>query len=310
MVAWTAILSRTEMNKNLIKLGSNLLFLSLFLVLIWKFASPQQAIETLKRIPASYLLGGIFCLITTYGLRAHRFYLLFSDLNLSWVTLLKVMLQHNAINNLLPFRLGELSFPLLLKKSSDVRFQQSAKVLITARLFDLAIMGAIALIIVSLILFQISAMFFIIELVILGLGTLLIILLFTLKKLPFYTFIHNYFDYLKQHLTRVGILSILIWLLKLAGQALWLAPMLQTRWFYSLLAVLIIEGTAILPVNGPLNFGSIEGAAMVVLTPLGLEPSTILAAVLNLHIAIIMLAALGYLVSLVLPNAPEKEAQP
>ena len=295
------------MKKTIVKIIGNILFLALFALLLWKFASPQQAIETVKRIPNLYLISGLACLITSYVLRAHRFYQLLAGHNIGWLAILKIMLQHNAINNLVPLRLGELSFPILLKQRHNLPYQSSAKVLITARLFDLSIMGTIALVIISLIIAQYSTTLFVIELIVISVSLCSLWLIAQSDRLPFKEPMADYLRYCKYHLQDAGISSLGIWLAKVAGQALWLSPMLQAPWLYSVFAILIVEGTAILPINGPLNFGSLEGATMAALTPLGLAPGLVLSAILNLHIAIIMLAALGYLVSLLLPSPKPNE---
>lgn len=295
------------MTKKTVKIISNLLFLVLFAGLLWHFSSPQQALETLNRISPLYFVTGLLCLIASYVLRTHRFYQLFAEQNLAWWGVMKIMLQHNAINNLLPLRLGELSFPILVKQQQQIPYRSSAKVLITARLFDVGIMATLAFVVLSLLLLRHSPMLLVAMLVGIGLMATILGLLTKAGVLPFAQQVLPYLHYCQAHVRGAGLTSLAIWSVKLLGQALWLAPMLGTPWLYSLFAVLIVEGTAILPVNGPLNFGSLEGAAMLALTPLGLAPSLVLAAILNLHIAIIMLAALGYLVSVFLPSPATHE---
>ncbi|MEJ2045149.1 MAG: lysylphosphatidylglycerol synthase domain-containing protein [Reinekea sp.] len=295
------------MTKTLIKAVFNILFLAILAILLHRYASLEQIQLTIKQIPPVSFAAGVSMLVITYILRTHRFFQLLKGYPVSWSGILKVMLRHNAINNLLPFRLGELSFPVLLKKQENIDFQTSLKVLLTARLYDLLIMGGLAFILINFLLFRNNVAWLALELIIFILMVALLAWLTYQQKIAFLQRFKLYFIYLQQNFRQTSTTSLLIWAFKTTGQALLLAPMLQTHWNYALLAILIIEGTAILPVNGPLNFGSLEGATLAVLTPLGLQAKTVLAAILNLHLAIIMLAALGYLLSLFIPSPRHKE---
>jgi len=219
-----------------------------------------------------------------------------------WLSIFKVMLQHNAINNILPFRLGELSFPILLKQRENIGLASSAKTLITARLFDFLVMGMAAFGVLMLILNNNQRLVFISVMILValvgGIG-----LVFVLKKSQrIHDIFSRFYTYLIANFKSCSAITLAIWLFKILGLAALLSPMLNTEIELALLAVLVVEGTAILPINGPANFGSLEGAVVAILLPFGLVAGEVFGAVLNLHLAIIMLAAIGYLASFLIPN--------
>ena len=79
-------------------------------------------------------------------LRAWRFAIMGSgELAMPRPTLFAIACQVNLFNFLLPFRLGEVSFPVLMRLRLGQPIAVSSGVLILARLFDLATVGAILL---------------------------------------------------------------------------------------------------------------------------------------------------------------------
>jgi len=90
-------------------------------------------------------LAGAFALVAVIlGLRAWRFALLLDGRpRLPGVTLIRITAQLSALNFLLPFRLGELSFPVLARRTLGADLVDGAGVLLTARVLDLCVIAAI-----------------------------------------------------------------------------------------------------------------------------------------------------------------------
>ena len=91
------------------------------------------------------MLGGLIA-IAIQMIRAWRFDLL-RDGNLdlpSW-TMVGIATKLVLFNFLLPFKLGELSFPLMMKRAYGTPFGQGAGILVLCRLFDLGTVAAIIL---------------------------------------------------------------------------------------------------------------------------------------------------------------------
>jgi uncharacterized membrane protein YbhN (UPF0104 family) len=114
---------------------------------LWFLLTPQ-IVKSLGRLAAearpwpilaAFLLG---CLVQ--WLRAWRFAVLTTGrLELPGAPLVRIAFQLNALNFILPFRLGELSYPVLMRRQYGSTLMQSAGVLLLARLFDLATVASI-----------------------------------------------------------------------------------------------------------------------------------------------------------------------
>lgn len=77
-------------------------------------------------------------LVSTYVLRTWRIYDYFPhETRGHFMPLFRVVQIHNLLNVMLPFRSGETSFPLLMKKEFDVRLARGTSALLVMRLFDL-----------------------------------------------------------------------------------------------------------------------------------------------------------------------------
>jgi uncharacterized membrane protein YbhN (UPF0104 family) len=84
------------------------------------------------------ILVALLFLLSTYVLRTWRIYDYFpSETGGRFATLFRLVQIHNLLNIMLPFRTGETSFPLLMKKEFDVRLARSTSALLVMRLFDL-----------------------------------------------------------------------------------------------------------------------------------------------------------------------------
>jgi hypothetical protein len=116
---------------------------------LWFLLTPEVA-RSLTRIAsearplpilAAFLLGAV-----VQWLRAWRFAVMSTGrLGLPGANLVRVAFQLNALNFILPFRLGELSYPVLMRRHYGYDFLHSAGVLLLARAFDLATVCAIML---------------------------------------------------------------------------------------------------------------------------------------------------------------------
>ncbi|MDQ1198041.1 uncharacterized membrane protein YbhN (UPF0104 family) [Rhizobium sp. SORGH_AS 787] len=77
-------------------------------------------------------------LVATYVLRTWRIYDYFPrETTGRFATLFRVVQLHNILNIMLPFRSGETSFPLLMKREFGVNLLRGTSALLVMRLFDL-----------------------------------------------------------------------------------------------------------------------------------------------------------------------------
>lgn len=83
-------------------------------------------------------LVALALLVLSYALRAWRMYDYFPQfLTGQWLQTWRLMLIHNVLNNLLPARTGEVSFPVLMKRYFGVSYAHSVSALVWFRVLDL-----------------------------------------------------------------------------------------------------------------------------------------------------------------------------
>ena len=109
---------------------------------LWYFLTPEvmealgRALREARLLPiaAAFVLVGL-----VQWLRAWRFAVMTTErLSLPDWLLVRIALRLNFLNFILPFRLGELSYPVLMRYHYGHGLFQSAGILLLARIFDLA----------------------------------------------------------------------------------------------------------------------------------------------------------------------------
>ncbi|HEX6001650.1 MAG TPA: lysylphosphatidylglycerol synthase domain-containing protein [Hyphomicrobiaceae bacterium] len=116
---------------------------------LWLLLTPQ-VLAALARVLTGAnplpVLGGFALIALVQWLRAWRFAVMMTGhLTPPDAVLMRISFQLTFWNVLLPLRLGELSFPMLMKRHLGYGLLHSGGVLLIARLFDLATVGAILL---------------------------------------------------------------------------------------------------------------------------------------------------------------------
>jgi Lysylphosphatidylglycerol synthase TM region len=116
---------------------------------LWFLLTPE-IVGALARLaaearPLPIVAAFALCALVQW-LRAWRFAVMTTaSLALPGVTMVRIAFQLNFLNFTLPFRLGELGYPVLMYRHYGCDLLHSTGVLLLARLFDLATVGAILL---------------------------------------------------------------------------------------------------------------------------------------------------------------------
>jgi len=106
------------------------------LVVLVRQISFEDVIESIALISWDVFLYIIALTIAVYGFRALRFYILFNR-DISLKRLFYIVCAHNLANNVLPARIGELSFIYLSKRSSKLTVPYITTSLLVVRFLDL-----------------------------------------------------------------------------------------------------------------------------------------------------------------------------
>jgi uncharacterized membrane protein YbhN (UPF0104 family) len=121
---------------------------------LWYLVKPGSLSEVttaMSGMAPSVLVIAFALSAAVQWLRAWRFAIMTrGSLAFPDATLVAIAFQLNFFNFVVPFRLGELSYPVLMRRAYDQSFLEAAGVLILARLFDLASVLAIFLFMAAL----------------------------------------------------------------------------------------------------------------------------------------------------------------
>ncbi|HEU4380641.1 MAG TPA: lysylphosphatidylglycerol synthase transmembrane domain-containing protein [Hyphomicrobiaceae bacterium] len=133
------------MNRSL----SVVLALAVTALCLWFLLTPD-VLQSLRRIgtdarPLPIVVAFLLCTLVQW-LRAWRYSMMTAaNLDLPGSAMVRIACQANFLNFVLPFRLGELGYPVLMQRRYGIRFLHATGVLLLARLFDLAAVGCIFL---------------------------------------------------------------------------------------------------------------------------------------------------------------------
>lgn len=131
------------------RLLSALLAVVLTAVCLWFLLTPEIMVSLARLAavarPLPIVAAFALCALVQW-LRAWRFAVMTTgSLALPGAALVRIAFQLNFLNFTLPFRLGELGYPMLMRRHYGYGLLHSTGVLLIARLFDLATVGAILL---------------------------------------------------------------------------------------------------------------------------------------------------------------------
>lgn len=263
-----------------------------------------------SRLPVSGIAAAALLTLFSYWLRALRFYDYFRvEMAGRFALCVKLMLQHNLFNNLLPMRTGELSFPVLMARYFAVPAVRSVPALLWFRLMDLHSLGVLALAA-----FQGQGWP-----VALGLPVLVLWL-----PLPWLAFHYSrrlqrrFGDHSRSAWAqRLGRLlqglpreagafwrawgwTFVNWLVKLGAFAWVLQWFIPIPYRAALFGALVGDLTSVLPIHGVAGAGTYEAGVVAGLLPYGVAAQPALAAAVNLHLFLLGTTLAGGALSLFL----------
>lgn len=272
----------------------------------------RELAASFSRLDALALLPALAGLALSYGLRALRVHDEFrheAPAPGRFAACLRIVLIHNAMVNVVPFRGGEAAFPLLLRQTFGTPLPRALASLFWFRLQDALVVGVVAMGVWPGLPLAVR---------IAAVAALVLVALI----LPRWARAdHDWgargvlgarLGKLRDALgdstrhARLGWLwTVANWSVKFAAQAWLLAALLNSSALSAASGVLGAELAAILPIQGVAGFGTYEAGAAVALLPAGIDFETGLRAALALHLFVIGSALVaGALAALLLARTP------
>lgn len=249
-------------------------------------------VEAARRLSPTVLLVAFCGFLASYGLRALRIFEEFRrEIGHRFGTCLRIVLIHNALVNVLPFRSGEAAFPLLMRQTFGTPLTRGIASLFWLRLQDAFVVMALAVLVWPGLPSTLRAAGVV---AVLGMAWYLP----RWARKP-HTWLEG--DGLLHKLGRVRdafadsarharfgwLWTVANWSVKLTAQAWLLAALLPASLATGAAGALGAELAAILPVQGVAGFGTYEAGAAAALLPAGIALARGLQAALALHLFVI-----------------------
>lgn len=297
-------------HKTLLKTVIGLALLIGLVVLVERAIGWAALLAPWRSLQPGPLAAAIILIFTTYGLRALRVHDYFRhETRGRFAAVLRLSLQHNLLNNLLPARSGELSFPVLMARQFAIPAMRSMPALLWFRLLDLHTLLTGALLVTG------DALLGPVWTLPLGLAWLLLPWLghrlfarrlarWSLPADRLGAFLHRLVQALPLEAApfwRSWLWTLLNWGIKLAVFA-WVLELFAPMAFAAAwTGVIAGDLTSVLPVHGVAGAGTYEAGVVAGLLPFGVDARSALQAAVNLHLFVLGCTLLSGLLSLTLP---------
>ncbi len=280
--------------------GFAVLISVVFMVWVARQADWQALLAASAKLSLGQWLLASAVLWSTYLIRAARLHQEFKDRTaLGLLDWLRISLMHNTLVNWLPFRSGEVAFPLLLKREAALPLSESLSALLWLRLQDaLVVLG------VGLLFWPGWSWGLRSGLVLLGL-----MLIFALPRLmtQLQSWTQSWPDRAQawrealfsphRHAGPIWGLTLLNWVIKLAVQAALLVWLLPASWTTAWLGSVGAEWAVFLPLHGWAGVGTYEAGAALAMGLDGLDWAVGLQFALVMHVWVLANATLAGLLA-------------
>ncbi|TCK04525.1 lysylphosphatidylglycerol synthase transmembrane domain-containing protein [Phorcysia thermohydrogeniphila] len=275
----------------------------IFLYFLFKYGVFWKLKEIFSALRPEYLILSLLFYTSTYIFRALRFSVMFPSIPVSELS--AVMGVHTFFNNLLPFRSGEASFPIILKKLFGVDAAISSVALLLVRVLDVLSLSLLFSISAFVVATQKTELLWIPLLISVALLGALFVGAKLLKKLKDkFSVVGMVFSFLQgfvspSNLLRLSAFSLLTWLFKFISFFFILkAGGVELSFFQTTFASTFGELTSILPVHSIGGFGTYEAGLTGGFALLGIKTDRALTVAFYFHLLLLLmsavLAALGW----------------
>ena len=132
----------TVKTRRLIMLGASVVMTAVLVPYLLRQSDPALIVQAIRGISPDWALAALILYGLNYVFKAMRFAVLLAlPQGVTFSSLLWVVSLHNALNCILPARLGELSFIYLARREQSAPVSAGTAALVAARFFDLVALG-------------------------------------------------------------------------------------------------------------------------------------------------------------------------
>ena len=125
-----------------VKLAQRVLsFLLVVVILVIAVYKGPELLETIRKVRIDWAAAGLGCHLVNYLFRAIRLRVISVNRLRLWPDTVYTVCFHGFATYMLPFRVGDLVLPVILKTVSNIRISDGGKMLLKARLLDFSTLG-------------------------------------------------------------------------------------------------------------------------------------------------------------------------
>lgn len=249
----------------------------------------------------------LFLILFNYIFRTIRLCDFFGFIRpVQWLPAVRLIVFHNVLNNILPMRSGELSFPVFMKSYFGISAGKSVPGLLWFRVLDLYVLSQAGLYLVLKPRLTTPAL-----VAVLGISLLMALGVYPLRsfinsradRIPsrFRNMVAGMAGALPERLVegiRMLLWTILNWGTKLAAYGWILALIAETDLSTGLLGSVTGELSSVLPFHGFAGAGTYEAGVLASMLPMGVPAGRAVAAAVNLHLIILSVSLATALLAL------------
>ena len=292
------------------KVVSLALFVGL-VMLVQHYYGWVELLTPWRHLSGTSLLIALVLVGFSHLLRAARVYDYFrTDTIGQFPRCLKVVLQHHLLNNLLPMRSGELSFPLFMSRYLEIPVQRSVPALAWFRFLDFHTIIGLAALVAAQHFLSPWWLSLILLLLWLGLPILMIRITRNLEaalsgprgKLA--SRVRMLLSGLPQSrgiFYRTWLWTIINWSFKLSVFAWLMGQFGEVSFHAAWVGATVGDLTSVLPFHGIAGAGTYEAGVVAGLAPYGLAPESALPLAVNLHLFILVSSGVLGLIAWLIP---------
>ena len=266
-----------------------------FVALVEWYVGWSGLLAVWRELPPGPLAGATLLMLASHvarGLRVHDYF--GQAVAGERSACLRLVLQHNLMNNLLPMRSGELAFPVLMARRFGVPAQHSVPGLLWFRLLDLHALVLLAA--------PVLALALPLPLLVPALALWLLVPWTAWRGMQrsagawrapsgrlahLLVRVHAGLPQSARVFWRAQGWTLLTWGVKLSALVGLLQALAPLSLAWAVPGALGGELTSVLPIHGVAGFGSYEAGVVAAALPSGVDPATLLGAAVNLHLFIL-----------------------
>lgn len=269
----------------------------------------RTVLSAWARVPVTDVAAIVTLTAVGYLARARRLAVHFgSPLRERPGACLRVMVLHNAVNNLLPMRSGEISFPVLLRREFSIGTARAVTSLVWLRILDLcALVFAVAVTLGV----AVGGPWLGASAIVIAVGTpVLLWRVLRRSRVPeastrrarLLGWVHEGLPSQGSVVLRAQGWTLVHWSAKIVAYAWLVARLGGIDPVPAVLAAVAGEATSVLPVHGLAGAGTYEAGVLAVLRPLGVALEPAVQAAVNLHLFLLVVSVAAAAFALVTPR--------